>query len=448
MRRTGMTLKVRAVVTCVTLLVLLVGTAGVFGMLIQQREVHGRLINISGRQRMLSQRIALMSSWIASDPSDDRVRASLGESIDMMAHAHAILTRGEDNPTPLTPGLRAHYFDDPDPLDRKVERFLKYAWRVHGRKDVDHEVTRSVVSMAEEELLTELDRAVALYERDSVSSLQDLTKAFYGLLVVSLVVLSIVGFYVILPLIREVGARVRELERAASQIVDRNVVLEERVATRTAELEDALSQRTQLLKELHHRVKNNLQIVSSLIRLQAAKAKHEDARDALAVTQHRIDTLARLHCTLHDGEDMTGLDLGAYLGELVPAIVAGLGPEGVEVDLDMASVLVPPDTATPCGLLLNELVTNAIKYGRGEDGRLRLSVSLHEQSDELELVVADEGAGFGAEVHEGGSSLGLQLVRNLGAQLEGILEFDASRGASVSLRFPRPLVPLLTEESA
>ena len=429
----------RGVVTCTLLLVLLVGTAGVFGESIRQREVHGRLINLSGKQRMFSQRIALASSWVVSRPGDAKARASLEAAVSEMEASHAFLAGGEGNPTSLTPELEAHYFEGEGALDPMVRGYLARARRV---LDGDVEAHGEIRAMADQELLGRLDRAVGLYERDGVEALQELALAFYVLLAVSFVVLVLVGLVVIRPLVREAASRMRDLEGATVALAESNMKLEERVEERTVELELALSQRTQLLKELHHRVKNNLQIVASLLRLQMARTENEAARGALLHTRSRIDALATLHRTLHDGGDVSSLDLGAYLGELVHAIIAGQTQGDAEVELEVESVMVSPDTATPCGLLVNELVTNAIKYGCSDDGRLRLTVSLEERGGEVTLTVADQGPGLGLEGAAGvNTSLGLQLVRNLSAQLEGELSFDAESGGCVRLRFPLPPRP-------
>jgi PAS domain S-box-containing protein len=211
-------------------------------------------------------------------------------------------------------------------------------------------------------------------------------------------------------------------------------------------LRTSLAEKTALLQEVHHRVKNNLQVVSSLLSLQAGLEKNRSAVDALRETQGRIRSMALLHEMLYRSEGLARVDFGGYLDRLCAHLLRAVGHHAGRVTLERrgGAVELGLDQAVPCGLIVSELVSNALKHAFPEDraGRIVIDVS---RSDalHLSLIVADDGVGLPPDPGATGTStLGLRLVRILAAQLKGTLTEVPRPGASFRIVFPRePTTP-------
>ena len=194
-------------------------------------------------------------------------------------------------------------------------------------------------------------------------------------------------------------------------------------------------QKSLLLKEIHHRVKNNLQIISSLLRLHAERTQSAEARTAFEDAQQRVRAIALLHERLHELRVSGAFDFDAYARSIVESIAR---VAGVELEDQIAPVQLSLDEALPLGLILNELVTNALKHAfseRVDDARARrVTVTVRRAGDSVELEVGDNGRGFDGRERDG--SLGLQLVRTLTRQLRGEVTFASDGGARVRVTFP------------
>jgi two-component sensor histidine kinase/PAS domain-containing protein len=204
-------------------------------------------------------------------------------------------------------------------------------------------------------------------------------------------------------------------------------------------LQAALVEKVTLLQEVHHRVKNNLQIVSSLLGLQADRVGSEDARVALLESTHRVRTMALIHQQLYIGETFSQIDFAAYTRALVGELCGALDPRA-QVTFTLTPVTLVLAHALPCGLILNELVTNALKHGRSTDGVCRLGVTVDAVEGPLVLEVADGGAGFetswsGRSRHGLGGSIIDALVHQLRATWE--VGPSATGGARFRLVVPR-----------
>ena len=211
-------------------------------------------------------------------------------------------------------------------------------------------------------------------------------------------------------------------------------------------LHSSLREKETLLKEVHHRVKNNLQIVSSLLMLQMDQFEEPKLRQALAETVHRVRSMALIHQQLYGAESLGRIDLHAYAKQLTHSLHGALAPT-CRLQVEAASVEVTVEHAVPIGLLLNELITNALKYGtkRPEaatppaaiDGRPDVVVTIVRRGGEIELSVRDWGPGLPPDVQLGRtSSRGLQLVQTLTHQLRGKLSVTSDRGATFRIVFP------------
>jgi two-component sensor histidine kinase len=201
----------------------------------------------------------------------------------------------------------------------------------------------------------------------------------------------------------------------------------------------SLREKETLLKEIHHRVKNNLQVVSSLLSLQRSHVQDERALEPLRQSQSRVLAMAALHEFLYRSEELSHVDTRAYLTHLVSMLSESYtSTRSVNVTLDLDDVPLDVDHAIPCGLITNELVSNAFKYAFAERGG-SLTVSFAREQGIAILRVEDDGPGLRASLEvEHPTTLGLQLVQLLTQQLDGKLTVDSQRGARFELRFPYP----------
>jgi two-component sensor histidine kinase/PAS domain-containing protein len=209
-------------------------------------------------------------------------------------------------------------------------------------------------------------------------------------------------------------------------------------------LQVALASQQALLKEVHHRVKNNLQVISSLLRLEAGRSSHAPTREVLADMQARIRSMALLHESVYRAGTFASLDLAAYLKQVATQAWRSLQAPGAGVDLrlELDAVQVGLDQATPCGLLLTELLSNALKHGFAAGGSGEVRVTLRREpgaaADLWCLRVSDTGVGLPADFDARQPlSLGLQLVDSLAQQMGGSLVVGpaSETGASFAIRF-------------
>ena len=214
---------------------------------------------------------------------------------------------------------------------------------------------------------------------------------------------------------------------------------------RADELRTALHEKEALLKEVHHRVKNNLQVVASLMRLEADRNMHPAAQAVLADMQNRVLSMALLHETLYRSGRLAQVDLATYLRQLAQRGLSSIGPtEGVKLRLDLATALVDTDQALPCGLILIELMANALKHGFPHVAAGEVCVELQpvDGGRQLRLRVTDNGVGVPVDFdYTQGHSLGLQLVVDLTHQLQGVFVVShPAKGAAFTVTFT-PMTP-------
>jgi two-component sensor histidine kinase len=221
--------------------------------------------------------------------------------------------------------------------------------------------------------------------------------------------------------------------------------ISERLAAEAA-VSESLREKETLLKEIHHRVKNNLQIISSLLMLQSDQMPSELGKKLLAESVFRVRSMALIHEQLYGVESLQFIDFGDYARVLTDSLRATLAPSAVvEVVTDVVEVTV--ELAVPLGLILNELLTNAFKYGldsphgffpgpRRIEADVRVEVGL--EDGRIRLAVIDAGPGLPADFDPKTSpTLGLQLIRSLNRQLRGELQCDVRHGSRFTVRCPR-----------
>src|SRR5262245_29031535 len=223
------------------------------------------------------------------------------------------------------------------------------------------------------------------------------------------------------------------LTRTASIIMSRHREADERAeaveALRVSEaaLRLAVAEREALLKELHHRVKNNLQVISSLREMQADTAGHPHALSSLAEARHRIEAIASMHELLYQSDSFSEVDLSRYARELLAHLLSFYQKDSrVRAAVVGDAIRVELARAVPMGLLLNELVSNVCKHAFSDDAEGQLEVSLHGADDGIQLQVKDSGHGLPADFdHRRSGTLGLQLVHMLAKQLGGDVTFES-----------------------
>ncbi len=244
--------------------------------------------------------------------------------------------------------------------------------------------------------------------------------------------------------------------RTANQALNNNAAaLEERVYERTKELEEALAElekskraiesyaaqvandlreKEVLLREVHHRVKNNLQVMQSLMKMRARTVASPEAREAIESAIQRVHVIATVHEKLYQMPNISSLSLSEYLREVVEGAVNS-GSESayqIEVKIEADASLIAMDTAVPLGLLVNELVLNSLKHGFKDHMGGRIAVSITGDAGQRRLVIEDNGCGlppgFDAEKS---NSMGLKLAVSLAGRLGGELRFSSSPGCRV-----------------
>jgi len=211
----------------------------------------------------------------------------------------------------------------------------------------------------------------------------------------------------------------------------------EALRARTGALAAALREREVLLSEIHHRVKNNLQLVSSMLALQA-RIVGAEAQHALGEGQRRIDSIALVHEQLYGSRNLSAVNLANYIHALIPALCrTSTAADRVEVSLSLEDVELVPERAIPCGLLVSELVTNALKHAFPDERRGTLEVRLARiVPSALRLVVRDDGVGMQGDFPLGKRhGLGLDLVAIFAKQLDAELLVEKDGGTRFQLTF-------------
>jgi PAS domain S-box-containing protein len=208
------------------------------------------------------------------------------------------------------------------------------------------------------------------------------------------------------------------------------------------QIKTSLREKEVLLKEIHHRVKNNLQVISSLVSLQSGYLKDREALDFFKETQNRIRSMAIIHEKLYQSRDLAQIDFAAYVHDLVAHLFHsyGISPEDIGVKVNIAEVSLSVNTAILCGLIINELVSNSLKYAfpNGQRGLIGVDLFIEQENNghQFTLTVSDNGVGMmenaaGGRTH----SLGLQLVSRIAKQLGGAVELKSKGGTQFRISF-------------
>ncbi|WP_321421343.1 PAS domain S-box protein [uncultured Methanobacterium sp.] len=206
-------------------------------------------------------------------------------------------------------------------------------------------------------------------------------------------------------------------------------------------LEQALQDKEMLMKEIYHRVKNNLMVISSLLNLQSRYIKDEEARAMFKESQERAQSMAMIHERLYRSADLKHINFGDYIRKLANDLFRTYvaDPSRIKLELDVEDVMIDINIAIPLGLMVNELISNSIKHAfPGESGG-EIRVKFQESDHHCVLEVSDNGVGFPSDFEpEKADSLGLQLVNSLTQQIGGELELERDRGTDFCITFQQP----------
>lgn len=217
----------------------------------------------------------------------------------------------------------------------------------------------------------------------------------------------------------------KDKSKAEEQLQDKNGIISK-----------ALAEKEILLQEIHHRVKNNLQFVSSLLALQTDHVSDKTAVDALQEGQDRVQSMALIHQNLYQEDNLTGVDMSDYFQKLIRGLFDSynIRRDQVNLVLDIEDINLDVDSVIPIGLIVNELVSNSLKYAFPDDRRGTISVSLKESSDVIILTVQDDGIGIDAALQDTMSdSFGYKLIHVFKNQLEASLDIDGTNGTTVQM---------------
>jgi PAS domain S-box-containing protein len=230
--------------------------------------------------------------------------------------------------------------------------------------------------------------------------------------------------------------RVRDRTEALAKT---NMALEEEVAQRQEaekKLQTSFNEKVMLLKEIHHRVKNNLQIIASLLNLQSRYITDQKTLAAIRESQNRVKAMALVHEKLYRSEDIAHISLHDYIRFLGTGLFQFYDAKlrGIQFTLDIHDVNVDIDTAIPLGLTINELISNSLKYAFPEGRKGEISISVRKEGHDLMVLYWDNGIGIPAELDwKNTQSLGLRLVNTLVDQLNGTIELDRSAGTQFTI---------------
>lgn len=233
---------------------------------------------------------------------------------------------------------------------------------------------------------------------------------FLGLIFLGVIAMIILKFY-------------RDRNFVASQLEEKNAIIE-----------DALSERELLLKEIHHRVKNNLQIISSLLGIQSDTLI--SASEVIKTSQDRIQAMALIHEKLYQSEHLNSLNAKQYIESLVLQYRAGYtdNMHGPVFESQLEEITLPLDKLVPIGLILNECITNSIKHAAPSQNDNIIQISFTQMNNKIFLIIADNGSGFDPDTSK--SNLGIRLIEGLAGQLNGILRITTKNGTRYNISFP------------
>ena len=240
----------------------------------------------------------------------------------------------------------------------------------------------------------------------------------------------------------DVSTRGKEIEKDSTgnptRIVGTLRDRTERVNTEK-KIKESLEEKEMLLKEIHHRVKNNLMIISSLLNLQSSYIKDKASQDVFKESQNRAQSMALIHEKLYQSTDLKSIDFGEYISTLATKLfhTYNADPRLIKLKINAENILLDINTAIPLGLIVNELITNSLKYAFPDGKPGKINVDFHPKDHHYEFIVKDNGIGFPEDIDfKKTDSLGLLIVNSLTDQIDGEITLDKNNGTEFKIKFP------------
>jgi two-component sensor histidine kinase len=224
----------------------------------------------------------------------------------------------------------------------------------------------------------------------------------------------------------------------------RNVFLESAILERTSDLKIALGEKENLLKELHHRVKNNLQLVISLLDLQKEEVEDEKSKEVLVNSQMRLMSISLIHQHFYKSDDLAFINFDQFLEDLLREMKGNFGQNihNISFEFNTQEKQLDIDIAIPLGMIINECVTNSFKHIPESFYPIQIQIQMNDMAEQgmIELYYKDNGPGIlDMEKYENPQTLGLKLVKGLTAQIRGSVEYRNDGGAQYIIKFKRKL---------
>jgi len=239
----------------------------------------------------------------------------------------------------------------------------------------------------------------------------------------------------------DVSTRGKEIEKDSTGNPTRIVgTLRDRTDRVNAEknIKESLEEKEMLLKEIHHRVKNNLMIISSLLNLQSSYIKDKASQDVFKESQNRAQSMALIHEKLYQSTDLKSIDFGEYISTLATKLfhTYNADPRLIKLKINAENILLDINTAIPLGLIVNELITNSLKYAFPDKKPGKINVDFHPTDHHYEFTVKDNGIGFPKDIDfQKTDSLGMLIVNSLTDQIDGDIELDRNNGTEFKITF-------------
>jgi len=233
------------------------------------------------------------------------------------------------------------------------------------------------------------------------------------------------------PIYREDG-EIKEISCLSYEITDKKEIQEQML--------ESIREKEVLLQEVHHRVKNNLQVISSILNLQSSYVKDENSLNILRESQNRIKSMSFIHESLYQTRDFSRIEFSDYIHSLSSSLIHSysLGTGRVSLNTDFEKVFLSLDQAIPCGLIVNELVSNALKYAFPDNAPGEIFMVLKEKKGKIELRISDDGIGLPESLDvENSDTLGLQLVYTLIDQLDANISVTSKKGTKYLITFEK-----------
>lgn len=243
-------------------------------------------------------------------------------------------------------------------------------------------------------------------------------RLFYSLGILGLIIIAGIGFYLY-----------QTKKKSSEELTRKNEIISQ-----------ALAEKEDLMREIHHRVKNNLQVVSSLLSIQSRHVSDRQVIEAIKEGQNRVKTMGLIHQNLYQDNDLRGVNMKNYVQKLTKNLFSSynIEPDKIQLKTDISSSNLDVDTVVPLGLIINELVTNSLKYAFTEKNSGEIFVKLHENNEKLMLEVSDNGKGLpeGFDIQKL-NSMGFQLVQNFVRKLSAELTIQSENGTKISISIPK-----------